>query len=101
MGKHNITAILYDKRGRVLSIGKNSYVTTHPFMAKCAAAVGEPDKIYLHAEVAALVKLKDWSRAASIVVTRFTKDGLPASSRPCKACAHALALAGIKHISHT
>lgn len=101
MGKHTISAIIYDKRNRIISMGQNSYVVSHPFMAKCSKAVGEPEKIYLHAEVAALVKLKDWTKAHKIVITRFTKDGKPANAMPCKACQHALKLAGITNIMHT
>jgi len=101
MGKHHITALLYDKRNRLLAVGQNSYVVTHPFMAKCGAAVGEPDKVFLHAEVAALLKVRNWSRINKIVITRYTKDGCPALAKPCKACAHALALAGVKNIYYT
>lgn len=101
MGRHNVSAIIYDKRNRIISMGKNSYVVTHPFMAKCGKAVGEPEKIYLHAEVAALVRLKDWSRAHKIVVTRVMKNGEFGNAKPCKACQHALKLAGISVIEHT
>ena len=38
--KHKITAIIYDKKGRVLSIGQNSYIKTHPYQAKIAKQVG-------------------------------------------------------------
>lgn len=101
MGKHSISAIIYDKRNRIISMGQNSYVVSHPFMAKCSKAVGEPEKIYLHAEVAALVRLKDWSKAYKMVITRYTKDGRPANAQPCRACQHALRLAGINKVVHT
>ena len=39
--RQNITAVIYDKRGRVLSIGKNQYLKTHPLQAKHAHAVGQ------------------------------------------------------------
>ena len=48
---HSLTAIIKDKRGNVLAIGKNSYTKTHPYQAKCAREVGLPEKIYLHAEL--------------------------------------------------
>lgn len=99
--KHNITAILYDRKGKILSIGKNSYVKTHPLQAKSAQAVGEDYKIFLHAEVDALVRAKDWGKAHKLVITRFTKDGKPALAKPCKICQHAINMAGIKYVEHT
>jgi len=101
MGKHAITALIFDKRGRVLSVGQNDYLRSHPLQAKCAKAVGEPERIFIHAEIAALVKLRDWSKAHKIVVTRYTKDGQPANAKPCRACLHALNLANIKNVVHT
>lgn len=99
--KQNITAILYDKKGRILSIGKNSYIKTHPLQAKSAHAVGEDYKIFLHAEIDALVKAKNWDKAHKLVITRFTKDGAPALAKPCKICQHAIKMAGIKYVEHT
>ena len=68
--RFDMTAILYDKRGRVLSIGKNSYVKTHPLQARYATQVGEPSKVFLHAEVDAIVKCKNLDKAHKIVVFR-------------------------------
>lgn len=99
--KHNITAIVYDRKGRIVSMGKNSYFKTHPLQAKYAQEVGLEEKIFLHAEVDALVKLKDWKRAHKIVITRFGKTGEPLLAKPCKVCEHAIRLAGIEHIEHT
>jgi len=99
--KQNVTAILYDKRGRILSIGKNSYHKTHPLQAKSAKAVGENYKVFLHAEIDALVKAKNWNKAHKLVVTRFTKDGKPALAKPCKVCQYAINMVGIKRIEHT
>jgi len=101
MKKHSITALFYDKRGRLLAIGQNSYVKTHPLQARFAAHVGEPDKIFLHAEIAGLLKIKDWSKIDKVVITRFTKDGCPALAAPCRCCSHALAIAGITNIQTT
>lgn len=99
--KQNITALIYDKRGRLISIGKNSYVKTHPMQAKFANQVGLEHKQFLHAEIAALVRLKDWSKAHKIVVTRYGKNGEPVLAKPCPVCERAINQAGIKHIEHT
>lgn len=99
--KHAITALVYDKRGKLLSVGRNSYVKTHPLQAKAAAAVGQPTRIYLHAEIAALVKLKDWSKAHRMVVTRYNKGGEPCLAKPCLTCQHVINQTGILHVEHT
>ena len=101
MGKHHVKAIIFDKRNKPLSIGYNSYTKTHPLQAKCARAVGQETKIYLHAEMAALVKLSNPNRAHKIVVFRFNKMGQPAPAKPCLCCQYALKQAGINVIEHT
>lgn len=99
--RFSVTAVIYDKRGRILSIGQNSYTKTHPLQAEYARAAGEPHKVYKHAELDAIIKCPDVSKAEKIVVFRFKEDGSPAEARPCKICQHAIKLAGIKIIEHT
>lgn len=99
--RFNITAIIYDKRGNLLSIGTNSYIKTHPLQAKYAKSVGEPEKIFLHAEIHAITRCQDLSKAHSILVTRFDETGKPVNAKPCKICARALKLAGIQEVRHT
>lgn len=99
--RFEITAIIYDKRGRVLSIGKNSYVKTHPLMKIHADRVGLPEKIFLHAEVHAIARCADLTKAHKIEVLRFDTNGKPKNAKPCPVCASAIQAAGIKHIIHT
>lgn len=99
--RFDMTAMIYDKRGRVLSVGKNSYVKTHPYQARCARNVGLPDKQYLHAEIHAIVRCKQLERAHRIVVMRFDKTGKPKNAKPCPVCESAIAAAGIKIVEHT
>ena len=99
--RHAISAIIYDKKGRPISTGQNSYIRTHPLMAKMARLSGEPSRIYLHAEVAAIIRLKDNKRAHSMFISRFTSDGLPALAKPCLSCQRLINLIGIKHVSYT
>jgi deoxycytidylate deaminase len=99
--QHEITAIIYNKRGRVLSIGKNDYIKTHPLQKKHAVQVGQPYKEHIHAEVAAIIKCRDLSKAYKIKVFRFSADGNPALAKPCAICCSAIEAAGIKHIEHT
>lgn len=99
--KQNITAIIFDKKGRVISIGKNSYVKTHPKQARYAKAVGLPEKQFLHAEIAAIIKCRDISKAHRILVTRIDKRGRTAMAKPCPVCESAIREAGIKNVEWT
>lgn len=99
--RQNLTAIIYDKRGRVLSIGQNSYIKTHPMQAKHALKAGLPDKQFLHAEVHAIIRCLDLSKAHRIFVSRFDSNGNPVLAKPCPVCMSAIKAAGIKEIVHT
>ena len=96
-----ITAVIYDRRGRVLSTGQNSYVKTHPLQASHAEKVGEPYKHFLHAEIHAITRCRDLSRAHKISVFRYDEAGNPVSAKPCKICQSAIKAAKIKYIEHT
>ncbi len=98
---HHLKAVIYDKRGRVLSIGENSFVKSHPYMKKLASAQGEPYKIFLHAEVAAILKCQDLSKAHRIMVTRTDDNGYLRLAAPCAICKSAIKAAGIKIIEHS
>lgn len=99
--QYSITAIIYDKRGRVLSIGKNSYQKTHTLQYKYAMIVGLPHKTFLHAEISAIVKCKDLKRAHKISVFRYGEQGEPLKARPCPICMSCIIASGIEHIEYT
>jgi len=101
MGKHSLTAVIYDKRGRVLSIGQNNYTKTHTLQAKYAMKAGKPQSLYLHAEIHAITKCRDLSKAHKIFISRWGKDGSPRLAKPCKICEEAIREAGIKLIEYT
>lgn len=99
--RFELTAIIYDKRGRVLSIGKNSYHKTHPLQKKHADEVGLPDKIFLHAEIHAIALCKNLDKAHKIVIMRFDTTGNAKNAKPCPVCESAIKAAGIKEVIHT
>lgn len=101
MNKHAITATIYDRKGRVLSIGQNNYLKTHPLQAEHAAKVGEPYKIFIHAEVSAITRCSDLSKAYRILITRYDRSGRPALAQPCAICVSAIKATRIKIIQHT
>lgn len=99
--KFDITAIIYDKRGSVLSIGKNSYVKTHTLQAKYANQVGEPHKVFLHAEIHAIVKCFNLDKAHKISIFRYSDAGQAVLAKPCKICLAAISKTNIRVIQHT
>lgn len=101
MAQQQITALIYDKRGKVLSVGQNSYIKTHPLQLKHAVVTGNPEKQFLHAEIHAITKCRNLKRAHKILVTRYGKNGEPLLAAPCPVCMSAIRSAGIKNVQHT
>ena len=99
--RFSVKATIYDKRGRVLTTGENSYDKTHPLQAKFAVQVGLDEKIYLHAEISALTKLRKGQKPYRIVVERYKENGEPGLARCCKVCEAAIKANGIKYIEYT
>lgn len=102
-GQQRICAVVCDKRGRVLSVGVNSYSKTNPTMKHYAIKAGNPEAQYLHAEVAALVALSynDRQKVHKIFVSRLMKNGETGLAMPCSICQLALKEYGIKEVSYT
>ncbi len=100
---HFIYCKIVDKRGRVLSIGVNSYIKTKPLQAKWAAKVHLPHKEFVHAEVDAIAKLpyQHRNKAYAIYIYRFDNQGRPALAKPCIICQTLIKTIGIKHIYYT
>lgn len=98
--KRNILATTFDKRGRVISKASNSYIKTHTLQASYASKVGTDYKIYLHAEVLAIIRAKG-RQIYKIRIERYTKDNLPALAKPCPICELAIKEAGIKFVEYT
>ena len=99
--RFSIFATIYDKRGRKLTEGTNSYTRTHPLQAKFAVQVGLDDKVFLHAEISALTKLKKGQKPYRIFVERYKENGDPGLARCCKVCEAAIKANGIKYIEYT
>ena len=97
--RYDITALAYDKKGKLLSVGKNSYVKTHTLQAEYARRVGRDQAIFLHAEIHALVKARE--PVHRLVVLRYDKDGKPANATPCAICQLAIKEFGVKQVEHT
>ena len=85
-----MTATIFDKRGRVLSVGKNSYSKTHPIQARHASRLGMADKVFTHAEISALTKCKNFKKSYRIVVTKVTRLGEVLPVKSCAICVDAI-----------
>jgi deoxycytidylate deaminase len=96
----SVTATCYDKKGKVLSVGHNNYKKTHPLQAYFACKVGLNEKIFLHAEIDALIKSTS-SDIHKILVERFDSKGNPANAEPCAVCKSAIAAYGVKYVEYT
>jgi tRNA(Arg) A34 adenosine deaminase TadA len=99
--KFKVKATIFDKRGKVISCGTNSYEKTHPLQYKLSKQCGNPDAIYLHAEIAAIVKLKKYHSAHKILIERYDSEGKPRMAKPCQVCALAIKQADITVVEYT
>lgn len=100
MRTHKLIAKIYDKRDRLLSTGTNSYVQTHPIQAHFARLVDQPHRIYLHAEIQAIIRARG-KAMHKIRVERYNAKGGEADAFPCPVCMLAIKKAGIKVIEFT
>ncbi len=95
--RQNILAICYDINGKMLSTGINKYHKTHPVQAFYASKVGLPEKIYLHAEIDALLRVKK-GKPHRMVVIRKNRFGEILPSESCRICKSAMLDYGIVQI---
>lgn len=100
--KYCITAIIRDKCGCIISKATNSYIKTHPIQAKYAKKVGKEEKVYLHAEILAILRAgKRICKAYSIEVCRYDKSGNTKLAKPCPICMEFIKTTPIKKIFYT
>ena len=85
--------VALDKRGYVLSVGMNNE-KTHPYQAKLSTKQGNPHAIYLHSEIATILKARE--KVHTLIVVRLLRNGTPGYSKPCHICEEAIRLAKIK-----
>lgn len=91
--KYKLTASTYDRKGNLISKATNNYTKSHPLQAYFAEKVNQPKKIYLHAEIAALLKAQDFD----VYEIRIQSEDAP-STFPCPICLHACRAFGVKRI---
>lgn len=99
--KHQIKASVYDKKGRLLSVGVNSYVKTHPVQKKLTDLYGNGTQLYLHAEVHALLKLKKTHKPYRIYIERYDYKGVAKKAKPCRMCQNLIDSFNIQVVEYT
>jgi len=96
-----IFATCYDKKGRYISSAINSYKKTHPLQKYFADKVGHKDNIYLHAEIAALIKAGTQKVDSIVITRRYKNTSNLALAKPCPICLEALKAFKVKHIFYS
>ena len=92
-------AVIVDRSKRIIASSTNKMTKTHPIQKQWSKKVSNGKQIYLHAEIAALVKCR--KQPYAIYVARVLKDNTEALARPCPVCMAALKEAGVKKIFYT
>lgn len=78
-------------KSRIISIGKNSYVKSHPIQAFYAKQAAQPERCFLHAEIDAIIKAgKRIVYCDSIVSFRMSNSGALVCAAPCLTCKAAI-----------
>lgn len=84
----------------MLSEATNRYDKTHPIQKYFAERVGHPTRVYLHAEIHAIIRAGD-KPIHRIEVERHGKKGQQLLAKPCPICMEAIRAYGIKEVSWT
>lgn len=98
--KQSLTATTYDKRGRIIAVGVNSYTQTHPKQKILAEKANMHGKEFLHAEINSIIKSRGRT-IHKIKIERYDKQGNPKLAKPCPICEIAIKEAGIKLVEYT
>ena len=95
--RYVIVAHAFDAKGRLISVATNSYEKTHPMQAYFAEKVGHSQRIFLHAEIQALLRCKD-RKVHSLKVWRYGVDGTFRCAKPCPICMEAIKAFGVQQV---
>jgi tRNA(Arg) A34 adenosine deaminase TadA len=102
--RYNIQAWTSSKGGMNLSVGVNSYTKSHPLQKFFAEKVGQPNKIYLHAEILAMIRgsiVNQDIPMHTLDVVRYDKRHQLIDAKPCPICIEAAIFFGIKKINYS
>lgn len=95
--KEKVFAVL-EKNGRPISTATNCYTKSHKAQRDYARRAGYPAKVYLHAEISAIIKSR--CHGDTMYIYRLNKKGELLPSKPCPVCQLALKELHIKQVYH-
>jgi len=88
------------RRRRPVLVVARAYNKRGHLIARAAQAAGKPHSIFLHAEIACLLRAGD-TPVHKLTVERYHANGEPATAKPCPICQLAIADWGVDVIEHT
>ena len=91
--RYSLKAETYDSHGRKLSEAYNSYSKTHPIQSHFAKLANQPARIFLHAEILAIIRAGERKIHTIKVINMNGKI-----SAPCPVCMKAISAYGIKRV---
>lgn len=91
--RYLIKAETFSTSGKKLSEAYNNYSKTHPIQAHFAKLAGQPARVYLHAEILAIIRAAD-KPIHTIRITNLSGK----LSNPCPVCMKAISAYGISRI---
>lgn len=96
----SIISYALDKKKRIVSIGMNSYIKTHPTQFKYGKMSGNENKTYIHAELDSLIKAKG-KKIHTVIVCRHDRNKVLAIAKPCESCMLALKDYGVEEVYYS
>lgn len=97
--QYKFCCIALNKKGNIIGMSYQREDKTHPLQYYYAKQTQQPYKIFLHAEIATLIKAKN---PYALFVARVDKNGTLVTSKPCPICQLALKnTSSLKHIYYT
>lgn len=97
--QYKFCCVALNKKGNIIGMSYQREDKTHPIQYYYAKQTQQPYKIFLHAEIATLIKSKD---PYVLFVARVDKDGNLVTSKPCPICQLAINnTLSLKHIYYT
>jgi deoxycytidylate deaminase len=97
---YRLCASTFSRDRKLITSEFNDYHKSHPIQKFYAEKANLPDKIYLHAEMLAVLNSRDHN-AHSLYVARALADGKPANAQPCKICMAMIRSTGIRRVYYT
>jgi len=99
---YKMGCVILDHHQKVIAQGMNRPTKTHPLQAKYAKKVNKHHRIFLHAEIDALIRsIKSSTSPETLIVVRVRRDGPMGTSKPCAVCQEAIRQSTIQQVVYS